>query len=63
VLSHPAVDRIMASPIEELITTDTIPPRPEVQGCPKVKVLSVARLLGEAVKRIHHGDSISSLFI
>ena len=63
VLSHPAVDRIMASPIEELITTDTIPPRPEVLGCPKVKVLSVARLLGEAVKRIHHGDSISSLFI
>jgi len=34
-----------------------------VLGCPKVKVLSVARLLGEAVKRIHHGDSISSLFI
>jgi ribose-phosphate pyrophosphokinase len=63
VLSHPAVDRIMASPIEELITTDTIPPRPEVAACPKVKVLSVARLLGEAVKRIHHGDSISSLFI
>jgi ribose-phosphate pyrophosphokinase len=63
VLSNPAVDRIMASPIEQLITTDTIPPRPEVQACPKIKVLSVARLLGEAVKRIHHGDSISSLFI
>ena len=37
--------------------------RAEVRACPKVKVLSVARLLGEAVKRIHHGDSISSLFI
>ena len=63
VLSHPAVERIIASPIEELITTDTIPPRAEVQACAKIKVLSVARLLGEAVKRIHHGDSISSLFI
>jgi ribose-phosphate pyrophosphokinase len=63
VLSHPAVDRIAASPIEELIITDTIAPRPEVRACDKIKVFSVARLLGEAVKRIHHGDSISSLFI
>jgi ribose-phosphate pyrophosphokinase len=63
VLSHPAIERITASPIEELLITDTIPPRAEVRACAKVKVLSVARLLGEAVKRIHHGDSISSLFI
>ena len=63
VLSPPAIDRIMASPLEELIVTDTIAVRPDVRACPKVKVLSVARLLGEAVKRIHHGDSISSLFI
>jgi ribose-phosphate pyrophosphokinase len=63
VLSPPALDRIMASPLEELIITDTIAVRPEVRACPKIKVLSVARLLGEAVKRIHHGDSISSLFI
>jgi ribose-phosphate pyrophosphokinase len=63
VLSHPAIDRIVASPIEELIITDTIAPRPEVRACEKIKIFSVARLLGEAVKRIHHGDSISSLFI
>lgn len=63
VLSHPAVERIIASPIEELIITDTIMPRPEIRNCDKIKVFSVARLLGEAVKRIHHGDSISSLFI
>ena len=63
VLSGPAIDRIIASPLTELIITDTIPPRPDVAACPKIKVLSVARLLGEAVKRIHHGDSISSLFI
>ena len=63
VLSPPAIDRVMASPIEELIVTDTIAVRPDIRACPKIKVLSVARLLGEAVKRIHHGDSISSLFI
>jgi ribose-phosphate pyrophosphokinase len=63
VLSPPAIDRINASPLEELIITDTVPVRPDVKACPKIKVLPVARLLGEAVKRIHHGDSISSLFI
>jgi len=63
VLSDPAIERIMASPLKELITTDTVTPRTVVTNCPKVKILSVAKLLGEAVKRIHHGDSISSLFI
>jgi len=63
VLSDPAIERIMASPLKELIITDTVTPRAAVKDCPKVRVLSVARLLGEAVKRIHHGDSISSLFI
>ena len=63
VLSEPAVERIMASPLKELIITDTVTPRAAVKECPKVQILSVARLLGEAVKRIHHGDSISSLFI
>jgi ribose-phosphate pyrophosphokinase len=63
VLSPPAIDRIAASPLSEFLITDTIPPRPEVLACSKIKIVSVARLLGEAVKRIHHGDSISSLFI
>ena len=63
VLSHPAVDRINASPIEELFITDTIAPRPEIRACAKIKVFSVAKMVGEAVKRIHHGDSISSLFV
>src|SRR5882672_8707404 len=62
VLSHPAIERITASPIELLIITDTIPPRPEVRACAKIEVYSVAKMVGEAVKRIHHGDSISSLF-
>jgi ribose-phosphate pyrophosphokinase len=62
-LSGPALERITASPLQELIVTDTIPARPDVKANSKIKVLSVARLLGEAVKRIHVGDSISSLFI
>jgi ribose-phosphate pyrophosphokinase len=63
VLSGPAIQRITDSPLSEVVVTDTIPLRPEAKACPKIKQLSVARLLGEAIKRIHHGDSISSLFI
>lgn len=62
-LSGPALERIHASTLKELIITDSIPPRPDVKASPKVRVLSVARLLSEAVKRIHMGDSLSSLFI
>jgi ribose-phosphate pyrophosphokinase len=62
-LSGPAVERIQRSAIKELIITDSIPPRPDIQASPKIRVLSVAQLLGEAVKRIHEGDSLSSLFI
>jgi ribose-phosphate pyrophosphokinase len=63
VLSGPAIERIEKSPLTELMVTDTIPLRTEARACAKVKQLSVARILGEAIKRIHHGDSISSLFI
>jgi ribose-phosphate pyrophosphokinase len=62
-LSGPAVDRIHKSPLKELIITDSIPPRPDVAASEKIRVLSVAPLLSEAVKRIHEGDSLSSLFI
>ncbi|MDX2019293.1 MAG: ribose-phosphate pyrophosphokinase [Deltaproteobacteria bacterium] len=62
-LSGPAVERIAAAPIDQVIVTDSIPHRKEVLDCTKIKVLSVAPLLSEAVKRIHTGDSISSLFI
>jgi ribose-phosphate pyrophosphokinase len=63
VLSGPALERIEASPLEQVIITDTIPLSEAGKKSKKIKVMSVARLLGEAVKRIHHGDSISSLFI
>ena len=63
VLSGPALDRISQSPFEEIIVTDTIPITPQVAAHPKIRVLSVAKLLGEAIKRIHHSDSVSSLFV
>ena len=63
VLSGPAIRRIEESPLLEVIVTDSIPLNAEAKACKKIKQLTVARLLGEAIKRIHHGDSISSLFI
>jgi ribose-phosphate pyrophosphokinase len=62
VLSGPAVDRIRTSALEEVVVTDTIPLSPAAKESGKFKVLSVAGLLGEAIKRIHHSDSVSSLF-
>ncbi|RMG59710.1 MAG: ribose-phosphate pyrophosphokinase [Deltaproteobacteria bacterium] len=63
VLSGPAIERITNSEIEEVVVTDTIPLRENAKECEKIKVLSVANLLGEAIKRIHYDDSISSLFV
>ena len=63
VLSGPAIQRIEESALKEVIVTDSIPLREAAKACKKIKQLTVARLLGEAIKRIHHGDSISSLFI
>ncbi len=63
VLSGPAIERIIDSPLEQVIVTDTIPLPEEAVGHEKFKVLSVAKLLGEAIKRIHHSDSVSSLFV
>ncbi len=63
VLSGPAVQRLNASIIRELTVTNTIPLNPEAVGNPKFKVLSVAGILAEAIKRIHCNDSVSSLFV
>jgi ribose-phosphate pyrophosphokinase len=62
VLSGEAVARIKASVLEEVVITDTIPLVEEAQQTGKFKVLTVAALLGEAIQRIHNGDSVSSLF-
>ncbi len=63
VLSGPAVSRIRESVLESLVVTNTIPLREEAQKVDKIKVLSVSDLLGEAIRRIHKDDSVSSLFV
>jgi len=63
VLSGPAIKRIDESPLCELVVTDTIPLRPDAQECKKLKVVSVAALLGEAIRRINNEESVSSLFV
>lgn len=61
ILSGPAVERIKNSTIEEFIVSDSIPLAPEKKD-PVFRVLSVASLLGEAIRRIHDEESVSSLF-
>jgi ribose-phosphate pyrophosphokinase len=63
VLSGPAVGRIMESPVETVIVTDTIPLSEPASACPKIRQFSVAELLGEAIRRIHEAKSVSSLFV
>jgi ribose-phosphate pyrophosphokinase len=63
VLSGPAIERINASDIEEVVITDTIPLGAKTALTSKVKVLPVAELLAEAIKRIHRDESVSSLFV
>jgi ribose-phosphate pyrophosphokinase len=62
VLSGSAIDRIKTSALEEVVVTDTIPLKPAAVASGKFVVLTVANLLGEAIKRIHNSDSVSSLF-
>ncbi len=63
VLSGPAVDRIRESVLEEVVVTNTIPPSERSGSCPKIKYLSTGKLLGEAIRRIHNSESVSSLFV
>ena len=61
VLSDPAVDRLAASSLREIVLTDSVP-LPERKRLPKITTLSVAPLIGEAIKRIHRGESVGALF-
>ena len=63
VLSGPALERIQESEIERIVVTDTISLPEEKTRLPKVNVLTVADLLGEAIARIHSNSSVSSLFV
>ncbi len=62
VLSGPAISRINASQLDQVITTNSMPTSDKEQECPKLRSLSIGELLAEAIKRIHNEDSVSSLF-
>jgi len=61
VLSDPALERLSASPISRVVVTDTLPPKCDGEGC-GLETVSIAPLLGEAIRRIHEGDSVGALF-
>jgi ribose-phosphate pyrophosphokinase len=63
VLSGPAVERLTKSEIKSLVVTNSIPLGAEARDCAKIKVLSVSKLLADAINRIHNEDSVSSLFV
>ena len=63
VLSGPAIQRIEDSVIEKVVVTNTIPLSPAARESKKISQLSVAKIFGEAIRRIHEADSLSSLFV
>lgn len=63
VLSGPAVERIAASALDELVVTDTIPLRPDAEACQRIRVLTVAGLLAETMRRMRDEESVSSLYV
>jgi ribose-phosphate pyrophosphokinase len=63
VLSGPAIDRLEAAPIEQVVITNTIPLLADRARCTKIRQLSVARLLGQAIRSINEETSVSSLFV
>ena len=63
VLSGPAVQRIEESPLSEVVVTNSVLASEEARASKKIKFLSIGRLLGEAIRRIHNSDSVSSLFV
>jgi ribose-phosphate pyrophosphokinase len=62
VFAGPAIERLAKAPIDEVVTTDTIPLSDEAKQVTRIKVLTVSEMLGEAIKRIHRDESVSSLF-
>jgi ribose-phosphate pyrophosphokinase len=63
ILSGPAIQRIQDSPLQAVVFTDTVPLSKAAQQCSKIRTLATERLFGEAIMRIHSGDSLSSLFV
>jgi len=62
IFSGPAIERIAASRLEQVVVTNTVPLREAAQKLPKIKVLSIAGLLGAAIESIHMETSVSTLF-
>ena len=63
VLSDPALNRLAHAPLARVVVTDTLPPPPNLERARgKIEVVSIAPLLGEAIRRIHEGDSVGALF-
>ncbi len=62
VFATPALDRLSQAPIDQVVVTDTIPLNKDSRRVGEIKVLSVASMLGEAIKRIHRNESVSSIF-
>jgi ribose-phosphate pyrophosphokinase len=63
VLSGPALERINQSSLKEVLVTNSIPAMDKLKHCPRLRQLSVAELLAEAIRRIHGDESVSSLFV
>lgn len=63
VLSGPALDRINESSLKEVLISNTIPAHEKAKECPRLRIISVAKLLAEAISRIHDDESVSSLFV
>jgi ribose-phosphate pyrophosphokinase len=63
VLSGPAIDNITKSDLDELVVTDTIPLSEAGRNCSKIRQLSVAQMLAETIRRMAHGESVSSMYI
>jgi ribose-phosphate pyrophosphokinase len=63
VLSGPAIERIEKSELDALVVTDTIPLHEAARACGRIRVVSIANLLGEAIRRITNEESVSSLFV
>ena len=63
VLSGPAVENIENSQLDELVVTNTIPLSPEAQACSRIRVVSLAEMLAETIRRINNDESVSSLYM
>jgi ribose-phosphate pyrophosphokinase len=63
VFADDAIKKVCAAPLEQVVATNSIPLSPEGEQCGKIKVLSVAKLLAEAIRSIHEETSVSKLFI